>query len=314
MSPILDLMRNFVPGDGGAQIEANLTGKPEVVHYSCWKTTKDYFDLWLNLESFAPIAIDCWVDNMRLLYNETSGMAIKAPGVETRIPGFGNTETVEWLDPSKSFIGKYFADIVKFLTNFGYIRSKSAWKDKFIHAHISLAGAWGGAMQIVRLFASGYNMGHYRLTLPPSKMRIMQRSFTSSAFLFPSYNVWNETEIIARTVSANYTTSNIQQFFTDMNYTIGWTQYKNSARLLGQLEAPNIEMHCIYGTGVATPEKFEWAKGYFPDYPPLEIFGDGDGTVNHRSLDVCRKWVDNNGGKNVSFHCLSVFSFTIFKK
>lgn len=47
---------------------------------------------------------------------------------------------------------------------------------------------------------SGYNMDHYRIILPPSRIRIMQRSFTSSAFLFPSYNLWNETEVSNYTV------------------------------------------------------------------------------------------------------------------
>lgn len=41
----------------------------------------------------------------------------------------------------------------------------------------------------------GYNMNHYRILLPPSKLRAMQRSFTSSAFLFPSYNVWGMDEV-----------------------------------------------------------------------------------------------------------------------
>ena len=35
-------------------------------------------------------------------------------GVEIRIPGFGNTTTVEWLDPSmRSFSGKVFFYIFK---------------------------------------------------------------------------------------------------------------------------------------------------------------------------------------------------------
>lgn len=38
-------------------------------------------------------------------------------------------------------------------------------------------------------------MNHYRILLPPSSLREMQRSFTSSTFLFPSYNVWNDDEV-----------------------------------------------------------------------------------------------------------------------
>lgn len=54
-----------VPGDGGTQLWANLTGKKTVPHYVCSKTTKDYFNVWLNLELFAPLVIDCWIDNMK---------------------------------------------------------------------------------------------------------------------------------------------------------------------------------------------------------------------------------------------------------
>lgn len=56
-----------VPGDGGSQLEAKLTGKPDVVHYWCYRKTDDYFDLWLNLELFLPEVIDCWVDNTKLV-------------------------------------------------------------------------------------------------------------------------------------------------------------------------------------------------------------------------------------------------------
>lgn len=53
-----------VPGDLGNQLEAKLD-KPSVVHYICYKKTDDYFTLWLNLELLVPVAIDCWIDNMR---------------------------------------------------------------------------------------------------------------------------------------------------------------------------------------------------------------------------------------------------------
>lgn len=92
----------LIPGDGGSHIAANLTGKPSVVHYVCGKYTKDYFNLWLNLELFIPLVIDCWADNMRLVFNETTKMSDNAPGVDTKFPDFGGTSSVEWLDPSKA--------------------------------------------------------------------------------------------------------------------------------------------------------------------------------------------------------------------
>lgn len=53
-----------VPGDLGNQLEAMLD-KPTVVHYICYKKTDTYFTLWLNLELLVPVAIDCWIDNIR---------------------------------------------------------------------------------------------------------------------------------------------------------------------------------------------------------------------------------------------------------
>ncbi|KAK5971330.1 Phosphatidylcholine-sterol acyltransferase [Trichostrongylus colubriformis] len=353
----------LIPGDGGSQLEANLTGKPAVVHYICSKQTADYFDLWLNLELFTPLVIDCWVDNMMLVFNSTSGMSSDMPGVDIRIPGFGGTSTVEWLDPSKASQGLYFYTIVDMMVSWGYKRGKNiigapfdwrrspnelhlyydllktmietayryngntkvitlghsmgnpvmlyfynnivdqAWKDKFIQSHVSLAGPWGGSMQLIRLFASGYNMDYFRVILPPSRLRGMQRSFTSSAFLFPSKAVWNDTDILATTSEKNYTLANVQEFFHDIDYPLGWEQYKVAAQLNGDLKAPGVKVHCLYGTGIATAEQFNWPKGYFPDYQPYVVYGDGDGTVNRKSAEVCLSWNEsNNQGKPVTIH------------
>lgn len=352
----------LVPGDGGSQLEANLTGKPSTVHYVCAKQTADYFDLWLNLQLFSPLVIDCWTDNMQLVFNTTTGLSENMPGVDIRVAGFGASESVEWLDKSKASQGRYFFDIVDSMVSWGYRRGKDvvgapfdwrrspnelneyliqlktliettyrwnenqkivlvghsmgnplslyflnnyvdqAWKDKYINSFVSLAAPWAGSMQIVRLFASGYNMNYYRVILPPSHLRAMQRSFTSSAFLFPSPVAWKPHEILATTATKNYTVSNIKEFFTDIDYMVGWEQYKQAARLNGNLTAPGVPVHCIYGTGVPTPEKFEWASGYFPDYPPTEFMGDGDGTVNKKSATVCTNWINNNQGKKVTVH------------
>lgn len=160
-----------------------------------------------------------------------------------------------------------------------------AWKDKYISSFVSLAAPWAGSMQIVRLFASGYNMNYYRVILPPSKLRAMQRSFTSSAFLFPSPVAWKPTDILASTAEKNYTTENIKEFFHDIDYMVGWEQYKQAARLNGNLSAPGVPVHCVYGTGVPTPERFEWAPGYVEavGFPSLFPISDTSPTTHPRS-------------------------------
>lgn len=40
-----------------------------------------------------------------------------------------------------------------------YNQMSQAWKDKYLEAHISLAGVWMGAIKPLRLFASGMHTG-----------------------------------------------------------------------------------------------------------------------------------------------------------
>lgn len=111
----------LIPGDGGSQIEAKVN-KTSVVHYICEKTS-DYFNIWLNMELLVPVVIDCWIDNIKLVYNNITRTTSNVEGVDTRIPGFGGSETVEWLDPSHASTGAYFKDIANLLVNLGYLRN-----------------------------------------------------------------------------------------------------------------------------------------------------------------------------------------------
>lgn len=110
----------LVPGDGGSQVEAKLN-KTYSIHYYCAKIV-DWFDLWLNVEEMMPGPIDCWADNMRLRFDPKTRKTRNNDGVETRIPGFGNTTTVEYLDPSRASLSLYFGTVVNQLVKLGYKR------------------------------------------------------------------------------------------------------------------------------------------------------------------------------------------------
>lgn len=62
---------------------------------------------------------------MRLVYNSTSRTTSNSPGVMTRVPGFGNSSTVEWLDPTERSPTKYFYNIGETLVaKLNYTRGK----------------------------------------------------------------------------------------------------------------------------------------------------------------------------------------------
>jgi lysophospholipase-3 len=60
----------------------------------------------------------------RLVFNTTTNKTSDMPGVIFRVPEFGNTTSLEWLDPSKTSAGLYFSTIVEQLVAWGYRRGK----------------------------------------------------------------------------------------------------------------------------------------------------------------------------------------------
>jgi lysophospholipase-3 len=107
----------------------------------------------------------------------------------------------------------------------------------------------------------------------------------STAFLMPTDRFWSKDEILVSRPSRNYTVNDYQQFFSDLGFDTGYLMRKNTEKLVYDLIAPQVELHCLYGVGMKTPEQFIYPKEKdFPDSQPTVVYGDGDGTVNLRSL------------------------------
>ncbi|CAH4012107.1 phospholipase A2 group XV-like [Pieris brassicae] len=346
LSPVI-----LIPGDGGSQLEAVLN-KSEVVHYICAKTSNEYFNIWLNLELLVPFVIDCWVDNTRLDYDNVTRTTKNPPGVDIRVPGWGNPEPVEWLDPSHDSAGAYFNSIGDALVKIGYVRNQTlrgapydfrrapnengeffvklkslveetynmnnksqvtllvhsmggsmalhflrlqsqAWKDQYIRRLLSLSTPWGGAMKALKVFAIGDDLGS--LMLRESTMRTEQITCPSLAWLLPSPNFWKPTEVLVQTDKFNYTINDLQKLFTDMDVPNAWEMRKDTQQFTQDFSAPGVEVHCVYGYNISTVEKLVYKPGTWLDGYPTLIMGDGDGTVNLRSLSACEHWAKRRG-------------------
>lgn len=341
ISPVI-----LIPGDGGSQLEAKLN-KSTVVHYICGKTSNDYFNIWLNLELLVPLVIDCWIDNTRLEYDNVTRTTRNPPGVDIRVPGWGDPEPVEWLDPSHASTGVYFNGIADALVKIGYVRNvsirgapydfrkapnenaeffvklkllveetyannnKSAvtllvhslggsmglhflrlqsqkWKDTYIKRMISLSTPWGGAVKALKVFAIGDDLGS--LVLRESIMRAEQITCPSLAWLLPSPLFWKPTDVLVQTDKYNYTIQDFEKLFYDMELPTAWEMRKDVSKYSSDFTAPGVETHCLYGTGIPTVEKLVYKPGTWLDGYPTLAMGDGDGTVNVRSLSGCEHW------------------------
>ncbi|XP_055331898.1 phospholipase A2 group XV-like [Paramacrobiotus metropolitanus] len=114
----------ILPGDGGSPLEAMLD-KPSVKFRHCPKKTTGWQHVWAGIEILVPAIVDCWVDNLRLVYDNVTRRTSNSPGVKTRVPGFGGTRSIEYLTSKPLPSSRYMADLVERLVSLGYQRGVS---------------------------------------------------------------------------------------------------------------------------------------------------------------------------------------------
>lgn len=121
-------------------------------------------------------------------------------------------------------------------------------------------------------------------------MRGEQITSPSLSWLLPSPLFWKTDEVLVETTARQYTYGQMEDFFRDLQYPTGWEMRKDTIQYAANFTPPGVEIHCIYGHNVDTVEKIRYKKSDVPDGKPDLIMGDGDGTVNLRSLEGCMKW------------------------
>lgn len=117
----------IVPGTGGNQLEAKLTSEYVASKPWCCSFRKGFFRLWLDVKTLFPPFTSCFADRLSLDYNPETDAYSNVKGVETRVPYFGTTEGMEYLDPSLKIVSGYMIHLVKALKAQGYESGKSLY-------------------------------------------------------------------------------------------------------------------------------------------------------------------------------------------
>ena len=172
------------------------------------------------------------------------------------------------------------------------------WKNTYIYAFIPIAPAWSGGNKMLQAQISGLLPSEISPVVqdvcdfPPDlvfRLRASQRTLESMSWLLPKPSVWRNA-ILVTTPKRSYTANDYQALFQDMGYPQGFKMYTGISLINAGFTAPKVPVYCFYGTNVQTAESFVYNQG-FPDSQPTRIvYGNGDGTVNLKSAEVCLKW------------------------
>ncbi|EPS60722.1 hypothetical protein M569_14079, partial [Genlisea aurea] len=369
----------LIPGSGGNQLEARLTEgyKPSSLTCNRWyplkKDPDGWFRIWFDpTVLFGPFT-RCFNRRMKLHFDPEEDDYRNAPGVETRVPYFGDVQGLLYLNPNLKGITSYMEPLVKSLEKLGYrngenlfgapydfrhglaaeghpcgvgskfladlrnliesasesnggnpailishslggllalqllSRSPISWRKKYVKHLVALAAPWGGTVKAMLTFASGNTLG-----IPfvdPLLVREEQRSSETNLWVMPSPAVFNTSDPLVITPNGSYTSGDVARFLEDIGYPEGVGPYRTRILplVLGQqsMRPPEIPITCIVGSGVKTPEILFYGEGGFEKTPEM-AYGDGDGTVNMKSLlaleTAWRETATNQSVKVIKFH------------
>ncbi len=173
------------------------------------------------------------------------------------------------------------------------------WKDKYIQLWIPIAGVFHGSTDTVSLMASGHNEGVP--TVSDISLREEQRTYETNFWMLPSPSSWSDSEPLAIIGGKTFTSAQYEEFFTAINYNVGWKYYQRYNKITDALTPPGVPVYALFSKGVETPKYYVWSSSDTNKPPSSTVQGDGDGTVPYQSLTSIKKWANGNGGKSFDF-------------
>lgn len=87
-------------------------------------------------------------------------------------------------------------------------------------------------------------------------LRTQERSNPSLMWLMPSPTLWPpEKENLAVSANKNITADNLKDFFYAYGRPDGYDMFKDTKDLVLKLDAPNVDVFCLHGSGIPTTSK-----------------------------------------------------------
>ena len=176
-----------------------------------------------------------------------------------------------------------------FLTGFSAVNQ--AWKDKHIHALITLNGAWSGGVGTLQTVISGAHSIPDTLLFASKIINDfvvpIVRTFESLPWLFPKSSVFGD-QVLISTPAKNYTANDYEELLRNVGYTDGYRFFQGMQGINPNYPAPNVPTYCFYGNKVDTPVKFTYSKNFDGHtstigWKPKITKGEGDGSLNIES-------------------------------
>jgi lysophospholipase-3 len=170
------------------------------------------------------------------------------------------------------------------------------WKKKYIKAFIPVGAPFGGALEALGAILFGKPIASIKLQALKKVilkyLRGIARTLPSITFLTPRADVFGK-KVLVKTTMKSYTAPSYQHLYNAINYPTGWKMYQPTLAINAGYRNPDVPTYCIYGTGKKTAEQYVYNKDSPQGLPQTIKYGEGDGTVNLESLEVCHRWTKN---------------------
>ncbi|KAL3313901.1 hypothetical protein Ciccas_007495 [Cichlidogyrus casuarinus] len=176
------------------------------------------------------------------------------------------------------------ANAVIFLNNMS-----KQWRATYIKQFVSISGVFGGSVKALKAHISGD-----KVNLPfiySSTLRPLLRTMSGLSAILPQVDVFDEENLVL-TDEGNFTSRQYRELYTRLDSMNSFYMWEDNEHMFSKQTIPpsDVKCVCIYGYGLDTIRQLDYRNGRFPDYDPKMIFGNGDGTVNIESLELCKKW------------------------